>query len=104
MRHAGEEFLYVIEGELELHTEYYAPLILRAGESTYFDSRMGHAYIAHGKTPCRALSVCTLARPEDLQQPNFKPATSGSVDVNAGPNLAAQGKPTRRKPKLLRRA
>ena len=25
MRHEGEEFLYVLEGELELHTECYAP-------------------------------------------------------------------------------
>jgi hypothetical protein len=61
MRHPGEEFLYVIEGELELHTECYAPTILRSGESIYFDSRMGHAYIARTQ-PCRALSVCTAPR------------------------------------------
>lgn len=59
MRHPGEEFLYIVEGELELHTECYAPTILKAGESVYFDSRMGHAYIAKTE-PCRALSVCTV--------------------------------------------
>lgn len=64
MRHAGEEFLYVIEGELELHTEQYAPLALKSGESVYFDSRMGHAYIAK-KDPCRALSICTIKWPFD---------------------------------------
>jgi uncharacterized cupin superfamily protein len=60
MRHEGEEFLYILEGELELHTECYAPLILKAKESVYFDSRMGHAYIARGTEPCRALSMCTV--------------------------------------------
>lgn len=38
MRHPGEEFLYVIEGELELHTQCYAPVVLKAGESIYLDS------------------------------------------------------------------
>lgn len=62
MHHEGEEFLYVLEGELELHTDCYAPLVLKAGESVYFDSRMGHAYIARGTDPCRALSMCTVPR------------------------------------------
>lgn len=67
MRHPGEEFLYVVEGELELHTECYAPTILKAGESVYFDSRMGHAYIAKVQ-PCRALSVCTVPlEPEEAE-------------------------------------
>lgn len=60
MRHEGEEFLYVLEGELELHTECYAPLVLTAGESIYFDSRMGHGYVARGTQTCRALSMCTV--------------------------------------------
>ena len=54
MRHAGEEFLFVLEGAVELHTEYYAPVVLKAGESIYFDSRMGHAYLAHGPGVCRS--------------------------------------------------
>jgi len=62
MRHEGEEFLYVVDGRLELHTECYAPLKLGPGESVYFDSRMGHAYIAGGDAPCHALSVCTVPR------------------------------------------
>jgi len=65
MRHRGEEFIYVLEGELELQTECYAPTLLKAGESMYFDSRMGHAYIAKVQ-PCRALSICTVQRdPEE---------------------------------------
>lgn len=60
MRHEGEEFLFVLSGELELHTDCYAPLKLKAGESVYFDSRMGHAYLNAGARPCRALSICTV--------------------------------------------
>jgi transcriptional regulator with XRE-family HTH domain len=58
--HAGEEFVYVIEGELELHSRSYAPLVLRAGESIYFDSSTPHAYVALGTSACRALSICTV--------------------------------------------
>lgn len=67
MRHAGEEFLFVLEGAVELHTECYAPVVLKAGESVYFDSRMGHAYLAHGQGVCRALSIC-VAPQEELRK------------------------------------
>jgi transcriptional regulator with XRE-family HTH domain len=58
-RHDGEEFVFVIAGELELHSESYTPLNLRAGDSVYFDSGMAHAYVAEGKERCRILSICT---------------------------------------------
>lgn len=64
MRHSGEEYLYILEGELELHTECYAPVVLKAGDSIYFDSRMGHGYVAK-EVPCRALSICTAAAADD---------------------------------------
>jgi transcriptional regulator with XRE-family HTH domain len=60
MRHEGEEFLFVLSGQLELRTETYAPLLLKAGESVYFDSRMGHAYLTASTQPCRALSINTV--------------------------------------------
>lgn len=59
VRHSGEEFVYVLEGEIELHTEHYAPMVLRPGDSAYLDSTMGHGYIARGKGPWRALGVCS---------------------------------------------
>jgi transcriptional regulator with XRE-family HTH domain len=73
MRHEGEEFLFVLEGELELHTECYAPLVLKAGESVYFDSRMGHAYVARGDQRCRALSMCTVPRKLSKEQKGRPP-------------------------------
>jgi len=58
-RHDGEEFIFVVDGELELHSESYTPLRLRPGDSVYFDSGMAHAYVAVGKERCKILSVCT---------------------------------------------
>lgn len=61
MRHPGEEYLYVLDGALELHTEIYAPVRLEKGDSVYFDSGMAHAYVAVGPKPCRVLSICTTS-------------------------------------------
>jgi transcriptional regulator with XRE-family HTH domain len=58
-RHDGEEFVFVIAGELELHSESYTPLNLHAGDSVYFDSGMAHAYVSVGKERCKILSICT---------------------------------------------
>ncbi len=63
VRHPGEEFIYVMEGAIELHTEFYAPTLVKAGESIYLDSTMGHAYLAAGDGPCRTLSVCSSPEP-----------------------------------------
>ncbi len=46
VRHPGEEFVFVLSGRIEVHTEFYDPVILGAGESIYLDSSMGHAYVA----------------------------------------------------------
>lgn len=57
-RHAGEEYLYVLSGAMELHSDLYAPLRLDQGDSIYFDSGMAHAYVRVSDEPCRVLSVC----------------------------------------------
>ena len=62
-RHDGEEFLLVLEGELTLATEFYEPLILHQGDSIYFDSNMGHAYLSADGGPVRILVVATTERP-----------------------------------------
>lgn len=45
-RHRGEEFLVVIAGAVEVHTEVYAPITLETGDSIYFDGDMGHAVVS----------------------------------------------------------
>ncbi len=57
-RHSGEEFLYVLRGPIEVHTEHYAPVRLEAGDSLYIDSTMGHASLAIGETEALVLNVC----------------------------------------------
>jgi transcriptional regulator with XRE-family HTH domain len=103
MRHEGEEFLYILEGELELHTECYAPLVLKARESVYFDSRMGHAYIARGTEPCRALSMCTVPQdPQSIEQHNGKASRLEA----SGPEPAVTKQPAklaRRRPAAAKR-
>lgn len=57
VKHEGdEEFLHVIEGELELH--YNTEVIhLRTGDSIYYDSGQAHGLIAVGKGKARAIAV-----------------------------------------------
>ena len=59
IRHPGEEYAFVLEGEVDLYTSLYAPVRLKPGDSIYFDSGMGHAYIAASEGPCRVLSLCS---------------------------------------------
>jgi transcriptional regulator with XRE-family HTH domain len=59
IRHPGEEYAYVLEGEIDLYTNLYAPVRLKTGDSIYFDSGMGHAYIAASEGRCLVLSICT---------------------------------------------
>jgi transcriptional regulator with XRE-family HTH domain len=56
-RHNGEEFAYVLSGEIQVHTEHYAPFRLGAGESAYFDSSMKHLFISVSDEDARVLSV-----------------------------------------------
>ena len=44
-RHPGEEFVYVINGTIEVHTDFYDPVTLKPGESMYLDSTMGHGFL-----------------------------------------------------------
>jgi transcriptional regulator with XRE-family HTH domain len=69
VKHSGEEFVYVVEGEIEVHTELYAPFTLKAGESVYLDSSMGHAYLARGEGLCRTIAMCTAAEMQFCEAP-----------------------------------
>lgn len=67
-RHGGEEFLIVLEGTIEVHTEFYAPVTLERGEGIYLDSTMGHAYLNAGDVDAEAICICTeMMRPHDTE-------------------------------------
>ncbi|MDW6004615.1 helix-turn-helix domain-containing protein [Vibrio mangrovi] len=46
VRHDGEEFLLVLEGEVMLYTEFYEPITLNTGDSVYYDANMGHILVS----------------------------------------------------------
>ncbi|NVO04515.1 MAG: helix-turn-helix transcriptional regulator [Rhodoferax sp.] len=58
-RHAGEEMLYVLQGEVELFTEFYEPERLGVGDCAYLDSRMGHRVISRSADDAQVLWVST---------------------------------------------
>ena len=53
--------------EIELHTEFYETARLGVGDAVYFDSTMGHAYIAAGDRPAKVLAACSSATPNLAQ-------------------------------------
>lgn len=62
VRHSGEEFIYVVDGSVIVHTEFYDPVTLNTGESIYIDSNMGHGYVtADGCDEALVLGVCSSA-------------------------------------------
>jgi transcriptional regulator with XRE-family HTH domain len=68
VHHAGEEFTYVLKGRVVLTTEFYDPVTLNEGESIYFDSSMGHAYLtAEGCDEAEVLTVMSSADEEQMQ-------------------------------------
>lgn len=75
IHHPGEEYAYVLEGTVLFHSELYAPLTMRKGDSIYFDSGMGHAYLAAEPGPCRVLSICS--GPESQLKEALQRDTSG---------------------------
>lgn len=66
-KHEGEEFVYVLSGEIQVCTEFYAPVRLKAGDSMYFDSSMGHKYISVSVENARILSICYDPRAHQQQ-------------------------------------
>jgi transcriptional regulator with XRE-family HTH domain len=61
-KHGGEEFIIVVSGEIEVHTEFYAPTTMSPGDSMYFDSSMGHKYISTSPEDAIIVSVCSDPR------------------------------------------
>ncbi len=69
LSHSGEEFIFVLEGEIEVHTQYYEPVHLKTGEGIYIDSTMGHAYVKVGEKEAVVLGICTSDAPVPWQRP-----------------------------------
>ena len=57
-QHAGEEFIYVLSGEVMLHTQLYAPLRLAQGDSAYIDSTMRFTFVLLREEAAILFSFC----------------------------------------------
>ncbi len=68
VRHSGEEYIHILEGRVEVHTEFCDPVELGPGQGVYIDSNMGHAYIAApGCEEALLLGVCSSADEQLLE-------------------------------------
>lgn len=56
VKHEGEEFLFLLEGELELHYGDQV-MTMAPGDSVYYDSGEPHGYVARGTSRPRAVAV-----------------------------------------------
>ncbi len=56
MSHDGEEFIFVLEGEVEFRSERET-VVLRHGDSIYFRSRIPHAFKGIGQVKPKAVAV-----------------------------------------------
>jgi mannose-6-phosphate isomerase-like protein (cupin superfamily) len=63
LRHKGEEFIFVLEGTVEVHLQFYNPVRLSPGQGIYIDSTMGHAYVATDCESALVLGVCSSEDP-----------------------------------------
>jgi transcriptional regulator with XRE-family HTH domain len=70
LSHAGEELIMVLTGRIVLHTEFYEPTELAAGDCVYFDSRMGHGCVAQGIEEATVFWVCSSEEVQDFVQRN----------------------------------
>ena len=66
VQHKGEEFVYVLEGSIEVHLQFYTTVVLKAGQGIYIDSTMGHAYVAKDCESALVLGVCSGEDPHEL--------------------------------------
>jgi transcriptional regulator with XRE-family HTH domain len=64
VKHKGEEFVYVLEGTIEIHLEFYTPVTLTTGQGIYLDSTMEHAYLAKDCESALVLAVCSREDPD----------------------------------------
>lgn len=55
-RHVGEEFLFVLQGEVDVKLSGHTD-VLTAGDSIYYDSNLPHVVSCHGNEPATILAV-----------------------------------------------
>jgi transcriptional regulator with XRE-family HTH domain len=82
--HAGFEFLYMLDGDLEIHHGDQS-CTLEAGDAIYFDASTPHSYQCAGKKPAGAIIVtmhqAPAAHPIPLRGATAAPAAKQPIPV-----------------------
>ncbi len=73
INHPGEEFVYVLEGQLTFQIEGQSARVLEPGDSVYFDSGLGHAYLSTGNIEAKLIVVCWHPLPSDATDADRHP-------------------------------
>jgi mannose-6-phosphate isomerase-like protein (cupin superfamily) len=107
VRHSGEEFYYVLEGSIQVHTEFYEPVTVTAGQCIYLDSTMGHAYLlAPGCESALAIGGCSstdeslmdsVTKAEFHEKPGAVVRSAEIVPLKQPKKAAPRGKSARRR-------
>ena len=100
--HPGHEFLYVLEGELEIrHAD--KTHTLEAGDGVYFDASTPHAYRCAGKNPAQVIIVTMHQQQTQHAQNTLRPlnvartsAASQAGIGNGGASLGLKPPPAQR--------
>jgi quercetin dioxygenase-like cupin family protein len=64
IRHPGQEFVMVLSGRVKIQFESGESIELKAHESAYFNSSVGHIYLSVGRGDAQIVVVCS-----DIQSP-----------------------------------
>ena len=96
VRHSGEEYIYVLEGRIEVHTEFYDPVAAGAGANRSTSIRRWATPIsspkAARKRPCSASAraptkglMSSLMNLHGSEGGEIEPAVAGVRDLRQGP-------------------
>ena len=84
IKHPGEKLMYVLDGTIEIHSEYYTTTRFESGDAMYIDSNMWHCAIAIGAKPAKILVV--FSPDPNRHQPVIQARTFSSDELANCPN------------------
>lgn len=67
IRHPGQEFAMVLSGRIRIHFENGEEISLGERETAYFNSEIGHIYLAEGKEDAEVIAV--MSEPKENEPP-----------------------------------
>jgi len=63
--HEGEEFIYVLQGELEIILDQHRE-VLHPGDSIYYEGSIPHLLKCHGNIPAKIVAIIYVSNPQQM--------------------------------------